>query len=491
MAKKKKKKKKKAKKAKAKGRKAPRRARSKKSQKAWSGRFRKPMAKSAEEFSSSVHYDVRLYKQDILQSIAYARVLLGVRILNPQECKKIIKALEDILKGLEKGRIKLRSDLEDVHMNIEALLIDKVGDIGKKLHSGRSRNEQVVTDLRMYLKSEVTQISLLIRALQSTLLDLAEQHLKVIMPGYTHLQRAQPILFSHHIMAYFEMLQRDKKRLRWVQEEADVLTVGSGALAGTSFKIDRDGLAEELGFAQISTNSMDAVSDRDFVIEFAAACSLLMMHLSRFAEELIIWSTYEFGFIEISDQYTTGSSIMPQKKNPDIAELVRGKTGRVYGSLMSLLTMMKALPLAYNRDMQEDKEGVFDSADTVKSVLSIFDEMLKNTKIHAERMAKDAKKGFLTATDLAFYLVGRGVPFREAHRVVGEVVAYCEESNMELEYLSLKQLKQFSKDFTYDSTRILSAASSIAGKDIIGGTAPKRVKDAIKRARKNLLNDKA
>jgi argininosuccinate lyase len=463
----------------------------KKGKKPWSGRFTKAMAKSAEQFSSSVHYDVRLYKQDIVQSIAYARSLFKVGILSGVECKKIIKALEVILKRIETGKIKLKPELEDIHMNIETLLIEEVGDMGKKLHSGRSRNDQVATDLRMYLKYEVTEVMFLIEKLQESLLDLAEANIKVVMPGYTHLQRAQPVLFSHHMLAYFEMLQRDKDRFLKTGEEADVMPLGSGALAGTNFKIDRQGLAKELGFSNISKNSMDAVSDRDFVIDFAQASALLAMHLSRFSEEVVIWSSYEFEFIEVSDQYTTGSSIMPQKKNPDIAELVRGKTGRVYGNLIALLTMMKALPLAYNRDMQEDKEMIFDTVDTIKAVLSIFNEMIKTTKIHKEQMEKAAKKGYLTATDLAYYLVGRGVPFREAHEIVGKIVAYCEESNMELEYLSLQQLKQFSDAFSYDATRILSSESSVSSKDIPGGTAPKQVKEAIKRARKNLLHGKA
>lgn len=464
---------------------------SRKSKKAWSGRFQHAMAKSAEAFSSSVHYDVRLYKQDIVQSIAYARSLLKARVLTTAECKKIIKALEVILKGMGAGKIKLKPELEDVHMNIEALLIEKVGDVGKKLHSGRSRNDQVVTDLRMYVKYEVTELIFLIKSLQNVLLDLAEANIKVIMPGYTHLQRAQPILLSHHLMAYFEMLERDKKRLLQVGEETDVMPLGSGALAGNNFKIDRQELAKELGFAKISANSMDAVSDRDFVIDFASACAVLMMHLSRFSEEIIIWSSWEFDYLELSDQFSTGSSIMPQKKNPDIAELSRGKTGRVYGNLMALLTIMKGLPLAYNRDMQEDKEPLFDTIDTVKAVLAIFQEMVATTKINEKQMDKSAKKGFLTATDLAFYLVGRGVPFREAHNIVGKIVAYCEESNMQLEYMSLKQLKQFSKEFGYDATRILSAQSSVASKDLPGGTAPNRVKEAIKRARKHLAHDQA
>ncbi len=470
---------------------AKKKRQSRKDKKSWSGRFSQAMAKSAESFTSSVHFDVRLYKQDLVQSIAYARALVQVKILNVAECKKIIKALEAILKKMEAGKIKLKPELEDVHMNIETMLIEKVGDVGKKLHSGRSRNDQVVTDLRMYVKYEVTEVVFLINKFQSVLLDLAEANIDVILPGYTHLQRAQPILLSHYLMAYYEMMERDKERFRQVEEQADVMTLGSGALAGTNFKLDRDKLAKELGFARVSKNSMDAVSDRDFAIDFVEACAVLMMHLSRLSEEIVIWSSFEFDYLELSDKYATGSSIMPQKKNPDIAELTRGKTGRVYGHLMGMLTMMKGLPLAYNRDMQEDKEPLFDSIDTVKAVLEIFPEMLATIKVNAQQMDRASKKGYLTATDLAYYLVDRGVPFRDAHGVVGKLVSYCEESNMQLEYLSLKQLKQFSNKFGYDATRILSAKSSVASKDVVGGTAPKRVKEAIKRARKNLLHDKA
>jgi argininosuccinate lyase len=459
--------------------------------KPWAGRFRDSMARSAEGFTSSVHYDVRLYKQDIVQSIAYARSLLKAKVLSGVECKKIVRALEAIMKEMAAGKIHLRPELEDIHMNIESILTEKVGEVGKKLHAGRSRNDQVASDLRMYIKYEVTEIIFLIKKLQSVLLEMADKHIKVIMPGYTHLQRAQPILFSHHLLAYYEMLKRDQARFRFAGQEADNMPLGSGALAGTSFDIDREGLARELGFSRISGNSMDAVSDRDFAIDFTAACAILMMHLSRFSEELIIWSTYEFNFIELSDKYTTGSSIMPQKKNPDIAELSRGKTARVYGDLVALLTLMKGLPLAYNRDMQEDKEALFDAVDTVKSVLAIYPEMLATGKINAEVMSAAAKKGFLTATDLAYYLVRRGVPFREAHSIVGKIVAYCEESNMQLEYLSLQQLKQFSEAFTYDVTRYLSSESSVASRDLPGGTAGVRVKEAIKRARKDLLHGEA
>lgn len=459
--------------------------------KPWSGRFRTPMAESAEIFSSSIKYDVRLYKHDIVQNIAYAGALLKAKVLNSQECNKIIKALEEILKGIEKGSLKLKPELEDIHMNIESALIDKIGDIGKKLHAGRSRNDQVATDARLMVKYETTEIIFMIKKLQAVIVNLADENLKVIMPGYTHLQRAQPVLFSHHLMAYFEMLQRDKERFLACQKAADVMPLGSGALAGNSFGINLDLLAKELGFAKISRNSIDGVSDRDFAIDFVYACSMLMMHISRFSEELIIWSSFEFNFITLSDKYTTGSSIMPQKKNPDLAELSRGKTGRVFGSLVGLLTMMKGLPLAYNRDLQEDKEALFNALDTVKGVLSVYPEMLETMKVNAEIMAAAVKKGFLTATDLAYYLVRKGVPFREAHEIVGKIVAYCEESNMQLEYMSLKQLKEFSAYFEYDSTRVLSAESSIASRDLLGGTATKRVREAIKNGRKNLLHDKA
>ncbi|MBU0630238.1 MAG: argininosuccinate lyase [Candidatus Margulisbacteria bacterium] len=459
--------------------------------KPWSGRFRTPMAESAEIFSSSIKYDVRLYKHDIVQNIAYAGALLKAKVLSSQECNKIIKALEEILKGIEKGSLKLKPELEDIHMNIESALIDKIGDIGKKLHAGRSRNDQVATDARLMVKYETTEIIFMIKKLQAVIVNLADENLKVIMPGYTHLQRAQPVLFSHHLMAYFEMLQRDKERFLACQKAADVMPLGSGALAGNSFGINLDLLAKELGFAKISRNSIDGVSDRDFAIDFVYACSMLMMHISRFSEELIIWSSFEFNFITLSDKYTTGSSIMPQKKNPDLAELSRGKTGRVFGSLVGLLTMMKGLPLAYNRDLQEDKEALFNALDTVKGVLSVYPEMLETMKVNAEIMAAAVKKGFLTATDLAYYLVRKGVPFREAHEIVGKIVAYCEESNMQLEYMSLKQLKEFSAYFEYDSTRVLSAESSIASRDLLGGTATKRVREAIKNGRKNLLHDKA
>lgn len=461
------------------------------SKKAWGGRFRLPLAKSAEEFSASIHYDVRLYKQDIVQSIAYAKTLTKAKVLTPAECKKIITGLDSILREISRSTANLSASNEDIHMNIETLLINKVGEVGKKLHTGRSRNDQVSTDLRMYIKWEITETILELNRLQSVLVELAEQNVSVLMPGYTHLQRAQPILFAHHMLAYYEMLKRDKERLQQAYKRADVMTLGSGALSGTNFTLDRHYLAKELGFAKVTDNSMDAVSDRDFALDYLSAAAICQMHLSRLAEELIIWSSYEFDFIELSDAYSTGSSLMPQKKNPDMAELTRGKTGRIYGNLFSLLSMMKGLPLAYNRDLQEDKEPLFDSIDTLKKCLGIMADMLKSVKINKELMTKAVKKGFLTATDIVYYLVRKGESFRAAHEIVGKIVSYCEESNMDLEYISLSELKKFSDKFSYDVTRYLSAESSVASKDVHGGTAPIKVKEAIKRARADILHGKA
>lgn len=461
------------------------------SKKAWGGRFRLPLAKSAEEFSASIHYDVRLYKQDIVQSIAYAKTLTKAKVLTPAECKKIITGLDSILREISRSTANLSASNEDIHMNIETLLINRVGEVGKKLHTGRSRNDQVSTDLRMYVKWEITETILELNRLQAALVELAEQNISVLMPGYTHLQRAQPILFAHHMLAYYEMLKRDKERLQQAYKRADVMPLGSGALSGTNFTLDRHYLAKELGFAKVTDNSMDAVSDRDFAIDYLSAAAICQMHLSRLAEELIIWSSYEFNFIELSDAYSTGSSLMPQKKNPDMAELTRGKTGRIYGNLFSLLSMMKGLPLAYNRDLQEDKEPLFDSIDTLKKCLGIMADMLKSVKINKELMTKAVKKGFLTATDIVYYLVRKGESFRAAHEIVGKIVSYCEESNMDLEYISLSELKKFSDKFSYDVTRYLSAESSVASKDVHGGTAPIKVKEAIKRARADILHGKA
>ena len=454
-----------------------------KNKKLWGGRFSKKTNKEVEEFTSSIKVDKRFYKNDILGSIAHAKALCQARVITARELNRIVRGLSDILKGLESGKIKFKDEFEDVHMNVEQLLIAKIGPTGKKLHTGRSRNDQVATDLRMYLKDEVVAVIGLLKELQTTLLDISEANIDVIMPGYTHVQRAQPVLLSHHFMAYFEMFMRDRERLADAFRRIDVLPLGSGALAGTSFAIDRDFLAKELGFSRISRNSMDSVSDRDFVIEMTSCLSLVMMHLSRLSEEMVLWSSYEFAFIELSDAFTTGSSIMPQKKNPDVAELIRGKSGRVYGDLVALLSIMKGLPLSYNRDLQEDKEPVFDAIDTVRSCISIMAHMLSVTKINKDVLEATAKKGFLTATEIANYLVDKGVPFRQAHEVVGKIITYCIEHNMQLEYLSVSEFKKFSEHFDVDIPRFVSAKHSIEAKDIFGGTAPGRVKEAIKKAR--------
>ncbi len=460
------------------------------SKRAWSGRFKKDLSKSAEIFTSSIGFDHRLASEDIVGSIVFSKALFKAHVLDAAETKKIVTTLQEILKSATAGRVKFSTTDEDIHMNIERMLVERVGEIGKKLHTGRSRNDQVATDLRMYLKKKIIETLNVIRDLQVVLLDLSDQNVKVVMPGYTHLQRAQPILLSHHLMAYFEMLERDVERFMQAYVRTDHLPLGAAALSGTSFAIDREFIAGELGFNNLCRNSIDAVSDRDFVLDFLAASSILMMHLSRFCEELVIWSSYEFDFVEISDAYATGSSIMPQKKNPDVAELIRGKSGRVYGSLMAMLTMMKGLPLAYNKDYQEDKEATFDTIDTVISSVTLFKEMLATLKFNKEKLLAAAKKGFLNATDLAYYLVRKGVPFRDAHEVVGKIIAYCEEANMELEYMSLQELKKFSDQFGYDAQGILSVESSIESKDVLGATSSRRVKEAIKEARKRLSREK-
>ena len=371
--------------------------------KLWGGRFQKETDKLVEDFHSSISFDQRLYRQDIRGSQAHARMLGKTGIISEKEAEQIIQGLEEILAHIEEGRLEFEVGAEDIHMNIEKVLIDRIGQVGKKLHTARSRNDQVALDTRLYLKEEIRSIQSLLINLQETLLRLSREHLDTIMPGYTHLQKAQPITYAHYLMAYFQMFKRDWERLEDCYGRTDVLPLGSGALAGTTFPIDRQMVAEELGFAAISENSLDAVSDRDYVIEFIAAVSLLMMHLSRFCEEIILWSSDEFRFLELDDAYSTGSSIMPQKKNPDVAELIRGKTGRVYGHLMALLTVLKSLPLAYNKDLQEDKEALFDTVDTAKKCLLIFTPMLKSLKVNRDRMLEAARSGFTNATDMADY----------------------------------------------------------------------------------------
>jgi len=443
------------------------------------------MSKSAEKFTSSIDFDKRLYKEDVIGSIAWANALKRAKVISTAEAGKIIKGLKAISSGIEKGSIKLKKELEDIHMNIETLLIKKIGEAGKKLHTGRSRNDQVATDLRLYLKNEIVGISNYISSLEKTLIKLAEENISVIMPGYTHMQQAQPILFSHYIMAYFEMLERDKARFMDSLKRIDVMPLGSGALAGSAYPIDRNALAKQLNFKNISQNSLDAVSDRDFVAEVLFCISLAMMHMSRFCSELIVWSSSDYDFIEIGDAYTTGSSLMPQKKNPDVAELVRGKTGRVYGDLISILTVMKGLSLTYNRDLQEDKEPLFNSIDTLKASLGIFSEMLSSLKINAKAM-KDAVKNTVIATDLADYLVGKGIPFRAAHETAGKIVAYCEKMKKDISKMSVWEFQKFSSLINDDVYGSITLERSIEARNVIGGTATKQVLHAIANAKKRV-----
>ena len=446
------------------------------------GRFQKEPDKAAAKYSASIFIDWRLYPYDIQGSIAHARMLGKQKIITDRETTIIIKGLEAVAREIESGEFKFDPELEDVHMNIEARLIEKVGAAGRKLHTARSRNDQIAVDTRLYTKDAINKTVLNIRLLQKALLDVAEANKKVAMPGYTHVQRAQPVLLAHHFLAYFEMLQRDAERFSDCQKRVDVLPLGSGAVAGVAYDIDREFVAEELGFSRISMNSMDAVSDRDYIIEYESATGICMMHLSRLAEEMILWSSSEFGFIEMDDAYATGSSIMPQKKNPDIAELVRGKTGRVYGRLMSLLTMMKGLPLSYNSDMQEDKEGFFDCVDTLLSSLEVFTGIISTMKVNADTMGKAAGEGYILATDLADYLVKKGAAFRDAHGVVGRLVANAVQKSKSLNQLSIDEYKEYSPLFEDDVTSI-SVESSLAARDNPGGTAPSRVEKALQKAK--------
>ena len=418
--------------------------------KLWSGRFEKSTSKLVDAFQNSIKFDWRMYKQDIKGSIAHARMLGCKGIITKEDADSIIKGLLEILDEIEKGNIEFKESAEDVHMNIESLLIERIGEAGKKLHTGRSRNDQVALDLRMYLKGEIDEIVMLIRKLCALLLTKAEENLDVIIPGYTHMQKAQPITLAHHIMAYFHMFCRDLERYYDCYKRTDIMPLGSGALAGTTYDLDREMIAEELGFCNISQNSIDAVADRDFVVEFISCCSILMMHLSRFCEELVLWNSQEFGYIELDDSMATGSSIMPQKKNPDVAELIRGKTGRVYGDLMAILTIMKALPMAYNKDMQEDKEAAFDAGDTVKDCLTVFIPMFDTITFNKDKIKEKLKYGFLNATDAADYLVKKGVPFRDAHEIIGLMVNYCIKHNKALEDLSMEEFKSFNPNFYED-----------------------------------------
>jgi argininosuccinate lyase len=451
--------------------------------KLWGGRFTQPTDKFVEQFTASIEFDKRLYQHDIRGSIAHARMLGKQGIIPQEDVEKIVRGLQSILKQIESGKFDFSISLEDIHMNIEARLSEKIGEAGKRLHTGRSRNDQVALDIRLYMRDEIAEINTLLGLLIDVLLNQAEANIDTIMPGFTHLQTAQPILFAHHLMAYVEMFKRDRARMEDCLKRVNVMPLGAGALAGTTFPIDRDYVAKQLRFPSITRNSLDAVSDRDFALEFLAASSILMMHLSRFSEELIIWSTSEFRFIELSDAFCTGSSIMPQKKNPDVPELVRGKTGRVYGNLIALLTVMKSLPLAYNKDMQEDKEALFDTVDTIKGSVRVFAEMIEGMQVNERAMLKAANFGFSTATDVADYLVRKGIPFRNAHEAVGSAVQYCIENEMELSDLSLAEWQLFSPFFSKDIFDVISLEASINARNMPGGTARDQVWSEISRCR--------
>ncbi len=454
--------------------------------KLWGGRFQKETDKKVDDFNSSIRFDKRMYRQDIRGSIAHASMLGRQGIIPQEDAQKIVKGLSEILEDIEAGKIEFEIDAEDIHMNIEKILTERIGEAGKRLHTGRSRNDQVALDLRMYMMDESEDIAAMLLDTLKTLVTLAEQHTETILPGYTHLQKAQPVTLAHHFMAYFEMFKRDLLRLYDCRGRMNVLVLGSGALAATTYPLDRQSVAEDLGFDAVSANSLDGVSDRDFAIEFCSCMSILMMHLSRFCEELILWSSHEFSFVEMDDAYSTGSSIMPQKKNPDVAELIRGKTGRVYGDLMGLLAVMKGLPLAYNKDMQEDKEPVFDAIDTVKLCLPVFCSMISTMKINKDNMLKGAKGGFTNATDVADYLVKKGLAFREAHSVVGQMVFYAIEHNKALDDLSMEEFKTFSPAIDEDIYRAISMDTCVNDRNIIGGPAKETVEKAIKAAKEFL-----
>ncbi len=450
---------------------------------AWSGRFNEPVAELVKRYTASVNFDKRLAEFDIAGSIAHAQMLGAQDIISHQDVTAIEAGLAEILAEIQANEFEWLLDLEDVHLNIEKRLTDKIGDAGKRLHTGRSRNDQVATDVRLWLRATTDDVLISINKLQISILDLAEQHFDTIMPGFTHLQVAQPVTFGHHLLAYFEMLKRDGERFTDARGRINRLPLGAAALAGTSYPINREMVAKKLGFDGVCANSLDAVSDRDFAIEFTSAASVLMMHLSRFSEELVLWSSPRFAFIDIADRFCTGSSIMPQKKNPDVPELVRGKTGRVYGHLMGLLTLMKGQPLAYNKDNQEDKEPLFDTADTLLVTLAIYADMLRGISVNKTNMRQAALEGFATATDLADYLVKKGMPFRDAHEVVALAVKHGVSKGCDLADLPLDELQSFSAQISQDVYAVLTLEGSVSSRDHIGGTAPNQVKQAIKRAR--------
>ncbi len=454
--------------------------------KLWSGRFTEETDRLVEIFTASLPFDVRLYDHDITGSIAHCRMLEKQRIIPPTDAGKIVEALAGIRADISSGGFRFLQTDEDIHMAVERGLIERIGPAGGKVHTGRSRNDQVSLDMRLYLRDEIGDILELVAGLVKTLVALAKREIDTIMPGYTHLQKAQPVLISHYLLAFREMLGRDAQRLAGCLERTNVMPLGSAALAGTSLPLDRKFTAKQLGFKAISANSMDAVSDRDFVAEFIFDAGLLMMHLSRFCEDLIIWSSGEFGFVEISDAYTTGSSIMPQKKNPDVAELIRGKTGRVYGNLVRILTVLKGLPMTYNRDLQEDKEPLFDTVDTVKMSLRVLTGMTGNLTFNRQRMLEEAAKGFSTATDVAEYLVTKGVPFREAHGIVGRLVAHCIAKGKDLPELSLREFRKFYTGFDEGVYAVIPVKKAVNARQTIGGTARREVLKQIREAEKKV-----
>ena len=447
--------------------------------KLWGGRFEKQTDGLVDDFHSSITFDKRLYKQDIQGSIAHATMLGEQGVIPTADAERIVEGLKGILADVDGGRVQFEIDAEDIHMNVEKLLIERIGEAGKRLHTGRSRNDQVALDGRMYTKDEAKRVCSLLSDLCRVLLRIAGENLHTVMPGYTHLQKAQPITLAHHMMAYFQMFTRDMDRMRDCCRRSDVMPLGSGALAGTTYPLNRERVAELLGFSAITPNSLDGVSDRDFMLDFLSAASICMMHLSRFCEELILWSSHEFRFVEMDDAFSTGSSIMPQKKNPDVAELIRGKTGRVYGDLMGLLTAMKGLPLAYNKDMQEDKEALFDARDTLVKSLVVFTHMLDACRFRKDVMARGAEGGFTNATDAADYLVKKGMPFREAHAVIGRLVLHCIKENKALLDLTLPELKAFSPIFESDVFEALSLHACVDLRNIPGGPAPEAVQASI------------
>ena len=447
--------------------------------KLWGGRFSKETDALVNDFNSSIRFDSRMYQEDIDGSVAHAGMLGRCGIIPQADAELIQKTLLEIKEDIANGTAELSVDAEDIHMNVETLLIARIGDVGKRLHTGRSRNDQVALDIRLYLRSACDEVRALVQSLMDTLLSLAEEHVDTIMPGYTHMQKAQPITFAHHLMAYFEMLKRDEERLSECRKRINVMPLGSGALAGTTYPLDREYVAEQLGFDAVTNNSLDGVSDRDFAIEFCSDLSMLMMHLSRFCEELILWSSHEFSFVEMDDAYSTGSSIMPQKKNPDVAELIRGKTGRVFGDLTTLLTMMKGLPLAYNKDMQEDKEAVFDALDTVLLCLPVFTNMVKTMNVRKDVMLMGAKGGFANATDVADYLVKKGVPFRDSHSIVGQMVAKAISLSKNLDDFTLEEFKECSPLIEDDIYEAISMQTCVGDRKVKGGPAPERVRQEI------------